>query len=91
MAIDSTIIRKTVLGDMRVILRSHATPGTGANEIDTGADYVIAVIGAIGTTADKVIVITPNTTDHSTEALGSYALEAEANVTCFTLEFLSGG
>jgi len=91
MAIDSSIIRQTVLGDMRVVIRSHATPGTGANEITTGADYVIGVFGQASGTADKALVLTPNTSDHSTEALGSYTLEAEADKTAYTLEFLSGG
>ena len=91
MAIDSSIIRQTVLGDMRVVIRKHETPGTGANEITTGADYVIAVFSQESETADKVCIATPNTTDHSTEGLGSYTLEAEADDTCYTLEFLSGG
>ena len=90
MAISSTVVRATVLGDMRVVIRSHATPGTGANEITTGASYVIACFSQATVTPDKTCVITINTTDHSTEALGSYALEAEADKTVQTLEFLSG-
>ena len=91
MAISSTIVRKTVLGDMRVIIRKHTTPSADVKEIDTGADIVLMVLGEATVTPNKTVVITPNTSDHSTEALGSYALEAEADKPVYTLEFLSGG
>jgi len=48
-------------------------------------------LGEATVTPNKTVVITPNTSDHSTEALGSYALEAEADKPVYTLEFLSGG
>ncbi len=90
MAIGTTQVQETVFGNIRVLIQKHTTPGTGANQVKTGADYVFAVIGNCGTTADKALVLTPNTSDHSTAALGSYTLEAEANVTCYTIAFLSG-
>ena len=91
MSISSSIVRKTVLGDMRVIIRKHTTPGVDDNEIVTGADIVLMVLGEATVTPDKTVIITPNTDDHSAEALGSYALEAEADKPVYTLEFLSGG
>jgi len=90
MAIATTNVSETVFGNIRVLIQKHATPGTGANQIATGADYVFAVAGNCGTTADKALVLTPNTSDHSTTALGSYTLEAEADVTCYTVAFISG-
>ena len=90
MAIDTTIIGQGTVGPYRFILQKHTTPGTGANEIDTGAGYVIFVTGSPSGTPDKVLCLTPNTSDHSTEALGSFALECEADITCYTIALVSG-
>jgi len=91
MAIDSSVVFQTVLGNHRVVVRKHLTPGAGtANNINTGAAYVVAVFATSTGTGEDVVACTPNTSDHSTEALGHYTLECEADVTCYTLEFLSG-
>lgn len=90
MAIATTNVTETVFGNLRVLVQKHTTPGTGANEIATGANYVLAVVGNCSTTADKTLVLTPNTSDHSTAALGSFTLEAEADVTCYTIALVSG-
>ena len=90
MAIATTNVFESVFGNVRVLVQKHATPGTGANEVATGADYVFAVTGNCGTTPDKALVLTPNTSDHSIAALGSYTLEAEADVTCYTVAYISG-
>ena len=90
MAIATTNVFESVFGNVRVLIQKHTTPGTGANQIKTGADYVFAVSGNVAVTADKALVLTPNTSDHSAAALGSYTLEAESDDTCYTVAYISG-
>ena len=90
MAIATTVLGKGTVGPYRFIVFNHATPGTGANDVDTGADYVIAAFGQAGTTANKTITVTINTSDHSTSAPGHYTLETEADVTCQVFAIVSG-
>jgi len=90
MAIDTTLLNATVMGNHRVLIHMHETPSADVQEIVTGAQHVLAVIGAQGGTADGVLVLTPNTSDHTTAAEGSFALEAEDDDTCWTIAFVSG-
>jgi len=69
------------IGDQTAVIQSIASPGTGAVDVTTGLSYVNIAIASVGTTADKAVIATPNTTDHSTASNGSVAVEAEANVT----------
>ena len=85
MAIDTSTVVSTVWGDLRVLVQKHATPGTGANDVDTGMSYLFGVVGNVSTTADKVLCLTPNTSDHSTEANGHFTLESEHDATCYTI------
>jgi hypothetical protein len=90
MAIATTLLKATTFGNHKILIHTHATPGTGANEIVTGATHVLAVVGAQGGTADGVLCLTPNTSDHSTAAEGSFTLEAEDDATCWTVAIVSG-
>lgn len=84
------------LGNYRVFIDTHTTPGTQtANDIDTYAGYVLLAIGKPGGDVDPdeslfAVRCTENTSDHTTEALGHYCLECEANVTCKVLVIAAG-
>ena len=90
MAIDTTRIILGSIGQYKAFIDDHTTPGTGANQIKTGAGYVIAAIGCLAGTPDKTCICTPNTSDHSTAALGSYCLEAESDLTAHVLVITAG-
>ncbi len=90
MPITTTLEKQSVFGNLRVLIHKHTTPGTNANEIVTGADSVLAVFGNCGGAHDITLVLTPNTSDDSTEALGSFSLHSEGDETCWTVAFVSG-
>lgn len=86
MAIDTADVHRFSAADKRFVIQSHATPGTGENDITTGLDYIDIVLVVCGTTADKCVIATPNASDDAgTASNGHFCLHAEANVTCYSL------
>ena len=71
------------IGKYNAFIDVVASPGTDGVEIETDSTYVVAAIAGCSTTANKAVICTPRTSDHTTAALGSYCLEPEADVTCY--------
>lgn len=86
MGIATTTVSAFPVGDTYWVIQKHTTPGTDANDVDSGMPYVYAVFPVTSGTADKALIITPNASaDAGTASLGHYALHAEADETCYTL------
>lgn len=77
----TTLTHQFSIGDQIAVIQSIASPGTGVNDITTGLSYVNFTVASAGTTPDKAVIATPNTSDHSTEANGHVTVQAEADVT----------
>jgi len=86
MAIATTTVHALAVGDTYWVIQKHVTPGTDANNVDSGMPYIFGVFGVMAADNDTVLCLTPNASaDAGTEALGHYALHAEADETVWTL------
>lgn len=96
MAISTTRQYIGTLGNYRVFIDTHTSPGAQtANDITTGSAYVLCAFGKPGGDPDPdaslfAVRCTENTSDHSTEALGHYCLECEEDLTCKVLVIAAG-
>ena len=86
MAIATTTVYALAVGDTYWVMQKHATPGTDANDVDSGMPHIFGVWGVGSETPDKVVSLTPNASaDAGTASDGHFALHAEADKTVYTL------